>query len=64
MPGNSYFSDADNQRHFEQEVAAMNALRFHPNIIRLLGFVPMPQAIITPIYSGDLFAFLHKRGTS
>eukprot|EP00160_Parvularia_atlantis_P015092 Unigene413_Nuclearia_a/m.1373 Unigene413_Nuclearia_a/g.1373 ORF Unigene413_Nuclearia_a/g.1373 Unigene413_Nuclearia_a/m.1373 type:complete len:376 (-) Unigene413_Nuclearia_a:529-1656(-) len=60
VPGNPAYDEEANKMHFGQEVAAMNALRFHPNIIRLLGYIESPRAIVTPLYRGDLYGFLHR----
>jgi hypothetical protein len=40
----------------------MNALRFHENIIPLLGYCEDPRCIVTPVYNGDLYSYVQKQG--
>lgn len=36
-----------------------SSLSYHQNIIRLVGYTEAPNAIITPMYQGDLNSFIH-----
>jgi len=59
----SQLSAEDNLSLFKQEVAAMSALRFHNNVVKLIGFCENPKIIVTPLYSGDLYDYLHATGS-
>jgi serine/threonine protein kinase len=37
----------------------LSSLSYHQNIIRLIGYTEAPNAIITPMYQGDLDSFIH-----
>ena len=39
------------------------ALRIHPNVVRLIGFCESPPFIVTPLYAGDLYNYLHGEGS-
>ena len=39
------------------------ALRIHPNVVRLIGFCESPPFIVTSLYAGDLYNYLHGEGS-
>lgn len=53
------FDEEDNITLFQQEVAAMSALRNHRFVATLLGFSNSPKSIIIPLYAGDLYNYIH-----
>jgi serine/threonine protein kinase len=54
-------SDEDNEARFQQELAMLFALSFHPNIAKLIGYTQTPRAMITKLYPTDLFRYLHMQ---
>lgn len=41
-----------------QEIAVMNALNHHPNVILLIGYTEEPLSIVTKLYDRNLFALV------
>jgi len=37
----------------------MNALSYHPNIARLIGYTEEPNSLVLPMYFADLFELIH-----
>ena len=56
---NADYSDDFNTDRFHSEVALMWSLSFHPNVIALIAYTDEPRAMITRLYSMDLFMMLH-----
>ena len=52
-------SDEENIARFQQELAMMWTLSFHPNIAKLVGYTENPRAVVTKLYPTDLFRYLH-----
>jgi len=45
---------------FHQEVAVLNSLSYHPNIIKLMAYSDEPKCIVTPLYEGNLDGLIHN----
>ena len=52
-------SDEDNIARFQQELAMLWALNFHPNIAKLVGYTENPRTVVVKLYPTDLFRYLH-----